>query len=161
MDRCKEISGKCHIFSTFFYKQLRDIGYKTVRNWTTKKNRFDIFSLDRLIIPIHQDGVHWCCAAVNFGKKRIEFYDSMSGDSEECFKACMVTYHSSNSCFSSRAILCVSGAARVSRRRVKRQEKCTFRFRGLDQRRTFGTDSMSSSRKHQHVVNEWTNLGIH
>lgn len=30
------------------------------------------------MIPVHVQGCHWTCACINFRKKRIEYYDSMS-----------------------------------------------------------------------------------
>lgn len=39
--------------------------------------KIDIFSLDVLIFPINQGNMHWTACAINFAKKRIEYYDSM------------------------------------------------------------------------------------
>ncbi|KAI9595613.1 hypothetical protein BDF19DRAFT_58982 [Syncephalis fuscata] len=72
---------KIHCYNTFFYSTLADSGYARIRRWT---KRVDIFSKDFLIIPVHL-GVHWCCAIINFRKKRIEYYDSLFGSNRRCF----------------------------------------------------------------------------
>ncbi|KAI8055210.1 hypothetical protein BDF22DRAFT_373480 [Syncephalis plumigaleata] len=72
---------KIHCYNTFFYSTLNDTGYTRVRRWT---KRVDIFTKDFLIIPVHL-GMHWCCAVVNFRKKRIEYYDSLFGSNRHCF----------------------------------------------------------------------------
>lgn len=58
-------------------------GYERVARWT-KPNKLEkrtgvrnIFDLDMMIFPINfSDRNHWCCGAINFKEKRIEFYDS-------------------------------------------------------------------------------------
>ncbi|KAI8812089.1 hypothetical protein BJ742DRAFT_674201, partial [Cladochytrium replicatum] len=71
-----------HFFNTFFYSTLRDQGYDRVKRWTRK---FDIFAKDYVILPVHL-GVHWCCAVINFKRKRLEYYDSMHGNNSQCFQ---------------------------------------------------------------------------
>ncbi|KAL0488418.1 hypothetical protein AKO1_015601 [Acrasis kona] len=69
---------KCHFFTTFFYTKLVEKGsynYANVRRWTKK---VDLFSKDKVIIPIHL-GVHWTCAVINLRDSRFEYYDSMGG----------------------------------------------------------------------------------
>ncbi|KAG8857660.1 Smt3-specific protease [Tulasnella sp. 330] len=65
-----------HYFNTFFYAKLEQQGYEKSRlgKWTKK---IDIFSKDVVLIPINQGNAHWTSAAINFKKKRIEFYDSL------------------------------------------------------------------------------------
>jgi len=65
-----------HYFNTFFYAQLESQGYEKARlsKWTKK---VDIFSKDVVLIPINQGNSHWTCLAINFKKKRVEFYDSL------------------------------------------------------------------------------------
>jgi len=53
-----------------------------VSKWTRKLN---IFEYDKIIIPIHL-GNHWCCAVINFKKKRFEYYDSLGGSNYACLK---------------------------------------------------------------------------
>jgi sentrin-specific protease 1 len=78
MERSANTSNKypsIYFFNTFFFSTLRDIGYRGVRRWTKKVN---LFQYDYVIIPIHL-GYHWVCSAINFKKKRFEYYDSLHG----------------------------------------------------------------------------------
>ncbi|WVN85972.1 uncharacterized protein L203_101130 [Cryptococcus depauperatus CBS 7841] len=67
---------KVHFLNSFFYVRLADKGYESarLRRWTKK---VDIFSLDILFFPINLGNLHWTCLAINFPRKRIEYYDSM------------------------------------------------------------------------------------
>lgn len=76
---------KCHIFNTFFYPLLMDSGkynYPRVRGWTRK---VDIFAMDKVVVPVHM-GNHWCLAIINFKQKRIEYYDSLGSNNNNCLK---------------------------------------------------------------------------
>eukprot|EP01080_Neovahlkampfia_damariscottae_P002294 gene2294-2467_t len=80
MERSKKskILPKVHCFNTFFYAKLTQRGeykYDNVKRWTRK---IDLFSLDKIIIPIHL-GVHWTLAVINIRDKRFEYYDSLDG----------------------------------------------------------------------------------
>ncbi|KAI9136588.1 hypothetical protein BKA69DRAFT_1103189 [Paraphysoderma sedebokerense] len=77
-----EVYPKLHFFNSFFYTSLRDVGYAKVRRWTKK---FDLFSLDYVIFPVHLH-VHWCCGMINLKKKRFEYYDSLHGQNPQFFK---------------------------------------------------------------------------
>lgn len=87
---------KVHSLNSFFYGKLVDQGYAAgrLKRWTKKVSlcpmlvlsiplilarhfKIDIFSLDVLIFPINQGNMHWTACAINFAKKRIEYYDSM------------------------------------------------------------------------------------
>ena len=46
----------------------------------------DIFAHDLVLLPIHL-GTHWCCAAINFGKKQFQYYDSLRGSNGQCLSA--------------------------------------------------------------------------
>jgi len=72
---------KCHFFNSFFYPLLQK-GYSRVAKWTKK---VDIFSMDKVILPIHL-GNHWCLAVINFQDKRFEYYDSLGGDNPQCLQ---------------------------------------------------------------------------
>lgn len=43
-----------------------------------RARQVDIFTMDKVILPVHL-GIHWCCAAINFEKKQTEYYDSLGG----------------------------------------------------------------------------------
>ncbi|KAG4106626.1 cysteine proteinase [Neocallimastix lanati (nom. inval.)] len=78
MERSKNTTNQyppVYFFNTFFFSNLSDMGYRAVRRWTKK---FDLFLYKYIIIPIHL-GNHWVCSAINFNKKRFEYYDSLHG----------------------------------------------------------------------------------
>ncbi|RWS14183.1 sentrin-specific protease 1-like protein [Dinothrombium tinctorium] len=66
---------KC--LNTFFYKRLKESGFKGVKRWTKK---FDLFSFRLVLIPIHLD-IHWTLISIDMHKKKITFYDSMNSSS--------------------------------------------------------------------------------
>ena len=72
-----------YAFNTFFYLALSDKGYSHVCRWTKK---IDIFSKNKLFIPIHIEDSHWCLVYVNFPEKAIKYYDSMGGRNFKCLK---------------------------------------------------------------------------
>lgn len=67
-------------FNSFFYKILSSSGPKQVERWTRKAkiNGDNFLRLDFLIIPVNLDNQHWTVGFINFIKKRIEYYDSLS-----------------------------------------------------------------------------------
>lgn len=50
--------------------------YKEVKRWTKK---FDALEKEKLIFPINISNSHWTLAVVYMQRKRIVYYDSMSG----------------------------------------------------------------------------------
>jgi len=70
----------CYFFSTMFYTNLMDKGYKSVRRWTAAKHKIDIFTQALIFIPIHcGSGRHWTLAVVNSVDMRFEYFDSCGG----------------------------------------------------------------------------------
>lgn len=68
-----------HFYNSFFYSKLTEHGtytYANVRRWARK---FDIFALDRVLMPIHLGNTHWALAVMYVQKRVIRFYDSMHG----------------------------------------------------------------------------------
>lgn len=68
-----------HYFNSFFFSKLVEGGeyeFKNVRRWSRK---FDVFSKDKVFIPINISNTHWTLAVVFMRKKEIHYYDSMSG----------------------------------------------------------------------------------
>lgn len=61
--------------NTFFFTNLYEGGFATLRRWTRK---IDIFSFNLILIPFNQSGVHWCLFMINTKKKIIELYDSLA-----------------------------------------------------------------------------------
>ncbi|KAK0526049.1 hypothetical protein OC834_004947 [Tilletia horrida] len=76
---------KVHLFTSLFYGKLERDGFKGVARWTSRK-KINIFTKDIVLIPVNCDNYHWTCGAINFRKKRLEYYDSMvSGKPGEFF----------------------------------------------------------------------------
>lgn len=100
----KDKIPQSYFFNTFFYAKLRGprgYDFKAVNRWTRRAKvlpsawglfllthtthiaQIDIFALDYVFVPVHL-GVHWCLAAINFKKRRTEYYDSLGGENQEC-----------------------------------------------------------------------------
>ena len=68
---------KCWVANTYFYTRLMENGaysYDNVRRWTSQQ---DVFTLDKIIIPINDNNTHWFLAVVDFRKKQTQVFDSM------------------------------------------------------------------------------------
>jgi sentrin-specific protease 1 len=68
-----------HYFSSFFIDRLVADGkynYKNVQRWSRK---FDVFSKDKIFMPINLSQTHWVMAVAFVQKKEIHYFDSMSG----------------------------------------------------------------------------------
>jgi sentrin-specific protease 1 len=79
---------KIHFFNSFFYTKLiqnKGYCYADVKRWSKRAN-VDIISLDKVVIPVHVHGDHWCLAVINFQLKRFEYYDSLGGRNSTCLK---------------------------------------------------------------------------
>lgn len=75
----------CHFFNSFFYMYLSTNGYnyEKVKNWT--KN-VDIFTKNKVIIPVNLSNTHWTLAVINFDTKCFEYYDSLGNSNFECLE---------------------------------------------------------------------------
>jgi len=78
---------RCHFFRSFFIAKLLDeaggYNYENVKSWSHNVDGGgDIFSIDKLFFPINVCGDHWTLAVIHMTEKRIQFYDSMSGDGD-------------------------------------------------------------------------------
>ena len=68
---------KCWFANTYFFSRLTEDGsynYTAVRRWT---DRVDVFSLDKVIIPINVNDEHWFLAVIDFRTKKTQVFDSM------------------------------------------------------------------------------------
>lgn len=77
----KQKKVKAIFFNTFFMPKLAGRGqqkyaYRSVKRWT-KKKKVDIFTLDRVIMPVHVGEAHWCLASFNMKTRVLEYYDSL------------------------------------------------------------------------------------
>lgn len=64
---------------SFFHDLLFTYGhyrYESVRKWTTG---VDIFSLEKIFIPINLGNAHWTLGYINIPNKQIHYYDSKNG----------------------------------------------------------------------------------
>ena len=71
--------------STFFFVKLLNDGndryeYNNVRKWTRK---IDIFSADKVLIPINLTNTHWTMLVFYMLLKEIHYYDSMSKNGDK------------------------------------------------------------------------------
>ena len=71
--------NRSHFFSSFFFNKFSD-GHTDMRRWAKKVPGRDIFKLDKLFLICNVDRCHWTCAVAKMQDRRIEYYDSLSGD---------------------------------------------------------------------------------
>ena len=69
---------KYHAFNSFFYSNLRDKGYESVRRWASraKIGGSALLQTDAVFIPIH-DHLHWTLMVVKPTARTIEHFDSL------------------------------------------------------------------------------------
>ena len=70
-----------YIMKTLCYSRMCEEGgfdYTGVRRWTKK---VDLFGKDMIFFPLHQ-GTHWALAVVNMRAKKIQYFDSMGGETK-------------------------------------------------------------------------------
>ncbi|TPP55877.1 Sentrin-specific protease 1 [Fasciola gigantica] len=75
------------VLSTFFYAKLVSNiggGYSGVRRWSRQLKLLD---QDLVLIPIHDRGMHWCLACIDFRSKTITYYDSMGSPNNRCLQS--------------------------------------------------------------------------
>ncbi|KAA0188197.1 Sentrin-specific protease 1, partial [Fasciolopsis buskii] len=75
------------VLSTFFYAKLMSTvggGYAGVRRWSRQLKLLD---QDLVLIPIHDRGMHWCLACIDFRTKTITYYDSMGSPNIKCLQS--------------------------------------------------------------------------
>ncbi|EAW13256.1 SUMO protease ULP1 [Aspergillus clavatus NRRL 1] len=67
-----------HAFQTFFFSNLRDKGYQSVRRWATraKIGGESLLNVDTVFIPVH-NSAHWTLIVVKPGERTIENFDSL------------------------------------------------------------------------------------
>ncbi|KAL4914862.1 hypothetical protein BDW62DRAFT_213152 [Aspergillus aurantiobrunneus] len=67
-----------HAFNSFFFSNLRDKGYDSVRRWATraKIGGEDLLKVKTVFIPVH-NSAHWTLIVVNPVERTIEHFDSL------------------------------------------------------------------------------------
>ena len=70
-----------YLWNSFFWLKLSDDGkgynYKSVQRWTSRK-KIDIFSFDRMIVPMNVGRNHWALGFVDMKNKVVRYYDSLA-----------------------------------------------------------------------------------
>ena len=69
-----------HAFNTFFYSNLRDRGYESVRRWASRARVGGraLLETEMILIPVH-DSAHWTLLVIKPSARTIEYYDSLGG----------------------------------------------------------------------------------
>nr|AAS93776.1 AT21482p [Drosophila melanogaster] len=62
-----------YAMSTFFVPRLLQSGFDGVKRWTRK---VDLFSMDLILVPVHQMLVHWCLVIIDLPAKTMLYYNS-------------------------------------------------------------------------------------
>jgi sentrin-specific protease 1 len=78
---------KCHFYNSFFCVKLLQDGYryKNVKRWS-KRAKITTMEMDKIIIPTHVHGNHWCLSVINIRDKQFEYYDSLGGSGRAYLK---------------------------------------------------------------------------
>lgn len=63
------------VFSVYFYKSLKQNGYKGVRSWG-KKKKVNVCRAKYIFIPININNCHWALVVVDKTKEMVIYYDS-------------------------------------------------------------------------------------
>lgn len=73
----KAIYPRVMNFSCFHYLKVKDGRYADIKNYTQRVGK-NPFEHDLLFFPVSL-GAHWCLAVVDFRRKSLAYYDSLSG----------------------------------------------------------------------------------
>lgn len=76
----RNVQPKYHGFNSFFYSNLRDKGYDSVRRWATRAKIGGpaLLGVDTVLIPIH-NSMHWTLLVVKPSARTVEYFDSLGG----------------------------------------------------------------------------------
>jgi len=70
------------MFNTYFFSRLREragsYDYAGVRQWGSR-NGLDIASVDRILIPVNLESVHWVLVVVDVQHRHFLFFESLGG----------------------------------------------------------------------------------
>lgn len=64
-------------FNSFFYSNLSERGYSSVRRWL-KRKKISLDLIDKIFIPINLNQSHWALGFIDLRKKEIKYVDSLS-----------------------------------------------------------------------------------
>jgi len=78
-------NGKCrsHFFKSFFWDKYFDEGYKGVKTWSRRVPGKDIFLLDKVIVLVNKNRLHWACVVALMQHHTILYHDSLNGCGEK------------------------------------------------------------------------------
>lgn len=68
-------NSKVFIWTTHFYSTLASRGYSGVARWA-KRKKIDLFTMDKVIVPVNISNTHWALAVIDNLQKTITYYDS-------------------------------------------------------------------------------------
>lgn len=71
-----EANPKVWVWTTHFYTTLAAKGYLGVARWARRK-KLDLFTKDRVIVPININNTHWAVTVIDNDKRTITYYDSL------------------------------------------------------------------------------------
>lgn len=71
-----------HCFSTFFYTNLSQRGYGSVKKWA-KRAKVDVTKMDYIFCPINLHQSHWALGVINNREQSFDYYDSLYGTGNE------------------------------------------------------------------------------
>ncbi|CCG20591.1 Ulp2 SUMO deconjugation enzyme [Candida orthopsilosis Co 90-125] len=69
-------NSKVFIWTTHFYSTLASRGYSGVARWA-KRKKIDLFTMDKVIVPVNISNTHWALAVIDNLQKTITYYDSL------------------------------------------------------------------------------------
>ncbi|KAK2763301.1 hypothetical protein FQN54_009937 [Arachnomyces sp. PD_36] len=69
-----------HAFNSFFFSNLRDKGYGSVRRWASraKIGKENLLKVETVLVPVHNQA-HWTLLVVRPAARTIEYFDSLGG----------------------------------------------------------------------------------
>ncbi|PGG99428.1 hypothetical protein AJ80_09352 [Polytolypa hystricis UAMH7299] len=75
---------KYHAFNSFFFSNLRDKGYESVRRWASraKIGKEALLLVEAVLVPVH-DQSHWTLLVIKPRARTIEHFDSLGSLSQE------------------------------------------------------------------------------
>ncbi|KAG1673549.1 hypothetical protein FOA52_003849 [Chlamydomonas sp. UWO 241] len=120
-----------HFFNSFFlsklYKDSKRYDYNAVRRWTAPGKLKssgqlspNILSVDRVIVPVNDNNIHWTCAVIDIKGRQLMYLDSMGGQDPDLLEF-LARYIADESRDKLKVELDTSSWVRVHRSDVPRQ----------------------------------------
>jgi len=81
-----------HCYNTFFFTKLlqnNEYCYNNVKRFSRNVYNGNIFSLDKLLIPINENSSHWSLSVIDLTQKTICHYDSMGNQGLSYSRSCL------------------------------------------------------------------------